>query len=197
MSSIRVGRKRFQRKAGLDVKGAIFFSSKYGSTAQYARWIGEATGLPTLDMKQANADPSEYDFLILGSPIIYHKLMLRKWVKKNLASVENRPTVMFSVSGAGAGPKLDGWIAESLPATLISSVRHVALRGRQNPKDLSWYDRIMLIIGGLKNPDPVASKEEMQGFDFMDKSSIEPIVKIIRQFQGSEAAASKGVVAGR
>jgi hypothetical protein len=40
-----------------------------------------------------------------------------------------------------------------------------------------------LIIGSMKNPDPVASKEELEGFDFMDQSSIAPILKLIQQIQ--------------
>jgi hypothetical protein len=44
------------------MKGAIFFSSKYGSTAQYANWIGEATGLPVFDVKDAKADASNCCF---------------------------------------------------------------------------------------------------------------------------------------
>jgi menaquinone-dependent protoporphyrinogen IX oxidase len=169
------------------MKGAIFFSTRYGSTAQYAQWIGEATGLPAFDVDEASADPSEYDFVVLGSPVIYHKLMFHKWVKRNLASIMSRPAILFSVSGAGAGPKLDGWIAGSLPAELISHVEHFALRGRQNPRELGWYDRVMLIIGGLKNPDPVVSREELKGFDYMDKSSIKPIVESIGRLQGDEA----------
>ena len=64
------------------MNGAIFFSTKYGSTAQYAKWIGEATGLPVFNVKDSKADPSKYDFLILGSPVIYYKLIIHKWVKK-------------------------------------------------------------------------------------------------------------------
>lgn len=167
------------------MKGAIFFSTRYGSTAQYAEWTSQATGLPAFDVNEANADPSEYDFLVLGSPVIYHKLALRKWMERNAAVIQNRPTILFSVSGAGAGPKLDGWMAQSLPAELISHVMQFALRGRQNPGELTWYDRIMLIIGGLKNPDPVAAREEMRGFDFMDKDSIEPIVETARRLKES------------
>ncbi|MDH3262653.1 MAG: flavodoxin domain-containing protein [Paracoccaceae bacterium] len=174
------------------MNGAIFFSSRYGSTAQYARWIADATGLPAFDVKGAEADPSGYDFLVLGSPIIYHRLIIHKWVKRNLASIANRPAILFSVSGAGAGPKLDAWIGHSLPAGLIADLQHFALRGRQNPNELTWFDRSMLIIGGLMNRDRVAGREEMQGFDFMDRSSIEPIVERIRQLQESEVAASKG-----
>lgn len=170
------------------MKGAIFFSTRYGSTAQYAQWIAEATGLPVFDVGKAAACPSQYDFLVLGSPIIYHKIMFHRWVKRNLASIMSRPAVLFSVSGAGAGPKLDNWIAESVPAELIAHVEHHALRGRQNPGELGWFDRMMLIIAGLTNPDPVASREEMKGFDFMDKSSIAPIVEEIRRLQADDAA---------
>ncbi|MFD2915803.1 flavodoxin domain-containing protein [Psychroserpens luteus] len=163
------------------MKGAIFFSSKYGSTAQYANWIGEATGLPVFDTKDKKVNPFEYDFLVLGCPIIYYKLYNRKWMKANLASIENKPIIFFTVSGAGPGPKLDDWFANSIPKKLISKIKHVALHGRQIPKELTWFDRIMLIIAGLKNPDPVARKEELKGFDYMDKSSIKPIIDLVKQ----------------
>lgn len=114
-------------------------------------------------------------------------------MKRNLASIENRPIILFTVSGAPAGAKLDGWIADSLPEKLISQIEHVALRGRQNPKELTLWDRLMLIIGGLKNPDPVARREEMEGFDFMDKSSIEPLLELVMQVQSGRAPCSQQV----
>jgi len=171
------------------MEGAIFFSTKYGSTAQYANWIGEATGLPVFNVKDADADLSKYDFLILGSPIIYYKLSIHKWVKKHLVSIESKPIIFFSVSGAPPGPKLNGWIADSLPKNFILKMNHVALRGRQIPEQLTWYDRLMLKIGALTNKDPEARKEEFEGFDFMDKSSIEPVLKLVEQFQLNEVLA--------
>ena len=166
--------------------GAIFYATKYGSTAQYAKWISEATDLPMFDIKHSKADPSRYSFLVLGAPVIYYKLLNRKWVKKHLAKTEGKPVIFFTVSGAPAGPKLDGWIANCLPQSLISRMEHFVLGGRQNPKDLTLYDRMMLIIGSWLNPDRAASKEEKEGFDFMDKSRIEPIVKRIKQLQTGE-----------
>lgn len=168
------------------MNGAIFFATRHGSTAQYAQWIAEATGLPTFDVNRADADPSGYDFVVIGAPVIYHKLAIRKWVRQHLASFESKPVVFFTVSGAPAGEKLDGWIAGSLPESLIRRMNHVALRGRQNPKDLPWFDRTMLIIGGLMNPDRVAGREELKGFDFMDKSTIDPVVELIRALKARE-----------
>lgn len=171
------------------MNGAIFFSGKYGSTAQYANWISEATGLKVIDVKDSNEDPSKYDFLILGSSVMFYKLTIRKWVKANFSNITNKRVILFTVSGASAGPKLDRWVVNSIPEKLVSQMEHVALRGRMNPKELGWGLRLVMRIGALINPDPQASKEERVGFDYMDKSNIEPILKLVEQLQSSEALA--------
>lgn len=163
--------------------GAIFFSGRYGSTAQYARWIGDATGFPVFDVNDANADPSKYDLLILGSSVIIYKLTIRKWLKRNLADIENQPIILFTVSGAPAGSKLDRWIADSLPEGLASQIEHVALRGRLDHGKIGWWTWLILRIGAWQNDDPEAKKQELEGFDFMEKSAIEPIIKLVQQFQ--------------
>jgi hypothetical protein len=48
---------------------------------------------------------------------------------------------------------------------------------------------MMLEIGGIRNPDPVAKKEELEGFDYMDKTSIKSIVELIHKFQSNEVLA--------
>lgn len=170
----------------INMEGAIFFSTKYGSTEQYAKWIGEASGLPVFEVHKTEVDLSKYDFLVLGSPIIYYKPIIHKWIKRNIESIEKKQIIFFSVSGASAGPKLDRWIANSLPKSFVSKMRHVALQGRQIPSELRLFDRIMLKIAGYTNKDPVAKKQELQGFDFMNISSIEPILQLIQEFQGTK-----------
>jgi len=170
------------------MNGAIFFSGKYGSTEQYAKWIGEATGLPVFDIKHKHTDPSDYDYLILGSSIIYYKLTIRKWAKANLSKLNGRSKILFSVSGAGPSDKLNRWVVKSFPSGLLSQMEHVALGGRLDHSKVSWWIRLMLLIGSLINPDPAASKEERYGFDHVDKDSIEPIAKLVKQFQTSEVS---------
>jgi len=168
------------------MNGAIFFSGKYGSTEQYAKWIGQATRLPVFNIKDPNADPSKYDFLVLGSSILYFRLSIRKWVNANLSTLKSRTKVLFSVSGAGPSDKLERWVAKSLPSNLTSQIKHVGLRGRLDHSKVSWWVRMMLWMGSLFNPDPEARKDERQGFDYVDKDSIEPIVQLVRQIKQLE-----------
>jgi len=165
------------------MKGAIFFSGKYGSTKQYAKWIGKTTGLDVHNINDPTIDPSAYDFLVLGSSVLYFKLSIRHWVKKNYAKLDGRAKILFSVSGAGPSDKLNNWVRNSFPAALLSQVQHVGLRGKLDHSMVSWPVKLMLYIGSLFNTNPDASKDERYGFDYMDKSSIEPIVKLIQQLQ--------------
>ena len=178
------------KKGELRMKGAILYTTKYGSTAEYADWIGEATELPVLNVRSDDVDPDAYDFLILATPVIYYKLLITDWVQKNLSKLEAKPIVMVTVSGAPPGPKLDAWVGDSLPADFIAKAKHVALRGRQVPGELTWFDRAMLIIAAWRNPDPVASEEELKGFDYMDKSSIAPVVTLANELKSREIDAS-------
>ena len=171
------------------MNGAIFYSGKYGSTEQYATWIGEATGLPVFDIKDSNADPSKYDFLLLGSSISYFRLSNRKWARENLSMLKGRSKILFSVSGAGPSNKLNRWVSKSLPTELLSQMEHVALRGKLDHSKVSWGVKFMLWMGALFNPNPAASKDERYGFDYMDKSTIEPIVKLVEQLQTTKATA--------
>jgi menaquinone-dependent protoporphyrinogen IX oxidase len=168
------------------MNGAIFFSGKYGSTELYSKWISEATGLPVFHINDDRANPSKYDFLILGSSIIYFRLTIRKWAKANMSKLKGKSKVLFSVSGTGPSNKLERWVSKSLPTELLSQMEHVSLRGKLDHLKVSWGVKIMLWMGSLFNPNPEASKDERYGFDYMDKSSIEPIVELVRQFQSSE-----------
>ena len=173
------------------MKGAVLYATKYGSTAEYAKWIGKAAGLPVMNVKTADVDPVEYDFLILATPVIYYKLLITDWVLRNLAKLYGKPIIMVTVSGAPAGPKLDAWVGDRLPSDFVANATHVALRGRQIPGELTWYDRAMLIIAAWKNPDPVASEEELKGFDYMDKSSIAPVVALANKYKSRESTAAQ------
>ncbi len=164
------------------MNGAIFYSGRYGSTAQYSKWISDATGLPAFSIDDPAGDPSQYDFLILGSSIVFYRATIRRWVRQHSPALADTPIVLFTVSGAPAGAKLDGWVAESLPPELVARMDHVALRGRLNHDDVSWWLKLILKAGALLNRDRAAAEEERHGFDHMDESSIRPVVELVDRY---------------
>lgn len=167
------------------MNSATFYASKYGGTGEYAGWIAEATGLPGYDIDAPDADPADFEFLVPGSAVIYYKLIFSNWVLRHRDAILTRPTLPFTVSGAPAGKKRGGWIADCLPSALVHHIHHVALRGRQIPQVLTWFDRFMLTVAGLKNRDRQAGREEIRGFDDMDCDSVLPVVDLIKKRQAA------------
>lgn len=165
-------------------KGAIFFTGKYGSTRQYAQWLSEATGLPVFDLNKDAPNPDDYDFLILGSSIIVMKPTISKWLNANGSQIQDKPVLLYTVSGTEPGhPNLQKWLRSSLPPEIMENVIYVPLRGRLNMKTLPWLVRISLKIAALMERDTKAKKRMREGFDFMDQSSIAPIVQWVADIQ--------------
>lgn len=172
------------------MKTAILFTGKFGSTRQYAQWISEATGYPYFDLNRETPDLSAYDAFILGSSIIVMKPTIAPWLRENWSLLKHKPVLLYTVSGTEPGhPALQEWVAANLPPEILDHITYKPLRGRLDVQALPLWTRIMLLIGSLMEKDPKAKNRMRKGFDFMDKSSIRPIVDWAAQYAGSKLTA--------
>ncbi|WP_088341464.1 flavodoxin domain-containing protein [Robiginitalea sediminis] len=169
------------------MKTAIYFSGKYGSTRQYATWLHQATGYPVFDVAAPAPDHSGFERLILGTSIIVGAPTVKKWLASHWETIREKPILLFTVSGTPPGhPDLDTWLERHLPHEMRSAMDVVALRGRLDLSALPFWLRWMLRLAGKANQDPEAGRRMREGFDYMDKASLEPIL----QWAGIEAQTS-------
>lgn len=159
------------------MKAAILYTGKYGSTKKYAYWINEHTYFPVFDLGKENPNPDDYDLIILGSSIISMRPTIRQWLKKNWNRLKEKPVLFFTVSGAAPDdPDLQKWLDKSLGREILDQLHHVPLRGRLLHKDLPWWIRGMLKMASRVEKNPEIKKRMAEGFDYMDKQSIVPIL---------------------
>ncbi|MCG8414113.1 MAG: flavodoxin domain-containing protein [Pseudomonadales bacterium] len=159
------------------MKCAIVFTGTYGSTEQYAQWISEKTGFPVFDIKSSALNLADFDSLIIGTPIYYYRPVIARWIQRNLTKLLTKRIILYTVSGAPGGSKLNGWLEESLPSEFLANAQHFALQGRMDLARLGLFHRMMIKIGSLRSSNGEASAEEWNGFDYMDRNSIAPIVE--------------------
>ena len=163
-------------------KGGILYMGKYGATRQYAAWIGEATGLPVIDLSEAQPDLSQFDFLILGSAVYIGRLFMEQWLRKNWPVIKERPALLFSVSGSPPGhPDLELTLEASLTPEMRSGLEYVPLRGRLDLRKLPWWLRLMLPMVGRLQADPETRDRLMHEFDTMDIDRIKPVGEWAKQ----------------
>ena len=166
------------------MKGIIIFSSKYGSTREYASLIAQKLDTQALRASEAPSEEvSGADFVVLGSPIYAYSVLLEmeEFLRKNRELLGEKPLAAFVVCGdtmwnpkAGEGgsknlDKLTRFLPSEPFATAIfgGRMRMEELDNEDGPKIRAFYERI---------------GREATGFDRMELEKVGPFVKEIEKF---------------
>jgi len=137
------------------MSGVIIYRSSYGSTKQYAEWIGEETGFPVHDSRDKAISWEGVDTVVIGCPIIANKPVLTGWIEKNWDRMKDKNVVLFTTSGADpAKEPVQEWVEKALPATLRSAIRVFPLSGRFRFADMNGVHKAMIWFAAnvLRNP---------------------------------------------
>jgi menaquinone-dependent protoporphyrinogen IX oxidase len=132
-------------------KYLVVCASKYGSTMQTGRWIGERLeGETTVVSADDETSPENADAVLLGSGVYSHTVLpsIKKYVERFMTELKQKPTAVFGVASDTTGVFVrgkvhGGWdyilpLIEMLPQPPV----HAALLGGEiNPLKLDEKDR--------------------------------------------------------
>jgi menaquinone-dependent protoporphyrinogen IX oxidase len=166
------------------MKGIIIYKSKYGATGQYAEWIGKDLGIPVFETDALDLDQLKHsDFVILGSSVYIGKLLISKWLQKNLNSLSSKRIFLFIVCGTPDYKKaqLNSYVTASVPEEIRNKCRIYFLPGRLIRKRLSWVDRVMIRMGAWLAKDPAVKSEMRREYDDVKKENIGPLVNTVNE----------------
>lgn len=175
------------------MEAAILYSGKYGSTRQYAEWLQELTGIEAFDIARPLPDLEKTEFLVLGSSIILGAPTFKKWLFRNWEQFRKKPVLLFTVSGTAPDhPNLITWLNMHLSPEMLEHLKYVPLRGRLDLALLPWWLRALLRLAARLTKDPEEAQRMREGFDYMDRSALEPIVEwILARRRGAQKEAAK------
>ena len=78
------------------MKGIILYSSKYGATRRYAKWLAEDTGFDCVETKSAKiGDVCTYDTIILGGGLFASRVAGISFLKKNIGKLSGKKIIVF------------------------------------------------------------------------------------------------------
>ncbi len=170
------------------MKKLVVYTSKYGSTAQYARWISEdvhADLCPTLECNVERLH--EYDTVIFGGYLHMGKIVGIDFIINNWEHLDSKKVIVFTVSGAGPSPTADVYFENNVPEHMRPWITHFAFRGRA--QNLDWKDRTLiavprtlLYVKYLFNPTE-ETKKAYQGFapfDDVKREHIESLISFVK-----------------
>jgi menaquinone-dependent protoporphyrinogen IX oxidase len=168
------------------MKGLVIYKGRYGSTKQYAMWIGQQLELSVASTDHFPPDElSKYDYFIIGSSVYIGKLEIRNWLKRKFRVLQNKKIFLFQVAGAPVEDKekREGFNKASVPQAILSNAECYYFPGRMIIRNLSAFDRFMLKMGARLTKDPVEKENMLTEFDNVKKENIEPLVKAVKNYQ--------------
>lgn len=169
-------------------KTIVIYSSKYGYTETYAKWISEKLNADIYPNNKVNINMlSDYSTIIYGGGIYAGGILGISLITKNLEKLKDKKLIIFTVGLADPNNKSQFEpLLNNLPKELTEKHKIFHLRGGIDYKDLSFVHKIMM--GMLKKkidriPEDKRDTETKmmietygKAVDFRDETSILPLI---------------------
>ncbi len=166
------------------MNGIIIYQGKYGATEQYARWLSESLRIPMLSAKAARQSIiADYDVVILGSSVYVGRLLIHRWLKRNLTLLKNKKLFLFIVCGTTSDnpSQQQAIINNNVDPAIRDNCEIFFLQGRCVVSKLSWIDRFILKMGAMREKNPEKKANMTKGFDGVDKKNLKDLTERLDQ----------------
>ncbi|MBN1782635.1 hypothetical protein JW948_15980 [bacterium] len=167
----------------MNQKGIIIYFTAYGTTKKYAEWISDEIDAEIRSYREVtDSELQASDFLIIGSFVMAHRLIISKWLAKKEPLLKNKKLFVYSVSGAKPGAReLDNIFKVSLPESLLNNAQTYQFGGKMRYEDLSGFHKLMMKIGILIEKNPEAKAEMKNDIkiakDNINREYIKPLIE--------------------
>jgi menaquinone-dependent protoporphyrinogen oxidase len=164
------------------MKGIIIYKTKYGSTEQYAKWLGEDLGFDVVPVNKVKR-LADYDTVILGSCVRMGRAGIAGWVKRSWSKLADKKLAYYTCSGAlPTDPMLQEYFAKAFPENVRSKLSYFPLNGRFIFGDLNWLDSKLMnmAINMTKKTNPEEASAMAEEYDRVNRDDIKPLVTYIK-----------------
>lgn len=179
------------------MKTIVVYSSQYGATEQYARWLAEALDADLYAVRAISADVlGGYDCILYGGGLYAGGVKGLPTFLKHFSKCEGKPLILFTCGIAD--PKdpanvehIRSQLHKALPANVAAQCIFFHLLGRLDYPHLTVVHRAMMAMlrkmllkkapSSLREEDRQLLETYGKDVNFIDRSEIEPIVSFVRR----------------
>ena len=170
----------------------VVYASKYGSTAQYARWLGEGLNAPVKDVKAVSTkELSRYDCIVYGGGIYAGGIKGIGRIRKISGMLQGKRLAIFAVGATPPSEEVLETVRKRNLAGDLASLPLFYLHGTYDYSLMKPVDKLlcrMLRRSLQKKPEAELAeweramvKTEKGRGDWKDKAAVAPLVQWVQQ----------------
>lgn len=151
------------------MKKIVVYYSKYGSTADYARWLAEASGAEVLPLVEAkHLDLAGYDRIVFGCPYYAFRLKIAGFVKQWLPRLTGKKIGFFAVGG------------EEPTSPDCRKIYDKTFSEKERAAMQFWYLPGRIVLARMKPLDRMIMRiMRAKDFDRTDRNALAPLVSFL------------------
>ena len=177
------------------MKYIVTYSSKYGSTQKYAKWIGEALSCEVKDIKDICSDMMQsYDVIIHGGSLYAGGVSGMKLLVKLYPAISDKKLILFTCGLADPASSqnvmhIENSVAKAVPKNMYNNMKQFHFRGGIDYSRLSLVHRIMMWMlcqtikkkgyNNLSDENKLMLDTYCKRIDFSDQSTIKMLVDYV------------------
>lgn len=162
----------------------VIFSSKYGSTRDYAEELAKKLGWEAVPYRKTGSKMlKEADAVVLASSIRMGKLTISGWAKGKASKLKDKCKAFIAVGGTETGNQ-DYYlkaVEKDLPSLALKKEQIFGCGGRQMVSEMKGFDSFVFKMLDKMVKDPKEKEEIISDKDHVDMTLIDPIVEFIKQ----------------
>ncbi|MBP3893348.1 MAG: hypothetical protein J6D34_04820 [Atopobiaceae bacterium] len=173
------------------MSGLILYTSKYGSTEKYARWLSEATDFDLMRTSDASINVAlRYDTIVFGGGVYASGIAGLSFLKRHIGKLRDKQLIVFCCAASPYEKSaLDAIVDHNLTGEL-QGIPCFFCRGAFDLEHMSFRDRTLckMLRKVVARKDPseyepweaaLMSVGEHEAADWTDRSYLEPILEEI------------------
>ena len=174
------------------MNGVVIYKTKYGSTKQYALWIGEELGFKVVESKEITIDEIEkYDTIIYGGGLYAEVINGASLITKNIDRLKDKKIAIYStgITPLDCRDYYDKYVIEkNFKNGVPENIKTFNFMGKMVLEELSLVHRTALktlkkIMSGKENPTEMEKLLvelcDADG-DFSDRNQIAELIEYIK-----------------
>jgi menaquinone-dependent protoporphyrinogen IX oxidase len=164
-----------------NIKILIAYQSKYGSTKQYAQWIQQDTEGDLVNIEDGDKlDLARYDIMIIGGSVRVGNIVIAPFIRDYWSVMKGKEVILFTTSGTPPQhPKIQSIYEKSLPEEIRKEIKYFPLHGRISGKNLTFFDKFLIIIGKLMEQDETLKKDMGKDIDGVQRENLLPLLEYL------------------
>jgi menaquinone-dependent protoporphyrinogen IX oxidase len=162
----------------------VIYSSKYGSTKDYAHELAKKLSWEAVPYRKANNNMlNDAESIVLASSVRMGKLTIAAWAKSKSAILKDKCKAFVAVGGTESENQ-DYYVEtveKSVPFLSLKKEQIFGCGGRQVVSEMKGFDSFVFKMLDKMVKDPKEKEDIMGDKDHVDMALLDPIVKYIKQ----------------